>query len=185
MSRNEPPPGQPCPTQPRAHSGAIAELTVARQTQTRFIRTRPSVDRIGTGPSPQEARHFAGLSQQEAARRLGVAQATLAQAESAPRRSFAHPHGRRIERRYASERPLLCGQAPGHVPSRWRLLQVTSRRGVSDTLFDRGKWAAKVGTLGGLLSNKEPETKTAHYPCDGLKLRVPRVRKRPIEMLTI
>ena len=36
----------------------------------------------------QEARHFAELSQQEAARRLGVAQATLAQAESAPKRSL-------------------------------------------------------------------------------------------------
>ena len=36
----------------------------------------------------QEARHFAGLSQQEAARKLGVAQATLAQAESAPKRSL-------------------------------------------------------------------------------------------------
>ena len=36
----------------------------------------------------QEARHSSGLSQQEAARRLGVAQATLAQAESAPKRSL-------------------------------------------------------------------------------------------------
>ena len=36
----------------------------------------------------QEARHGSGLSQQEAARRLGVAQATLAQAESAPKRSL-------------------------------------------------------------------------------------------------
>ncbi len=36
----------------------------------------------------QEARHSSGLSQQQAARRLGVAQATLAQAESAPKRSL-------------------------------------------------------------------------------------------------
>ncbi len=36
----------------------------------------------------QEARHFAELSQVEAARKLGVAQATLAQAESAPKRSL-------------------------------------------------------------------------------------------------
>ncbi len=36
----------------------------------------------------RQARRDAGLSQREAARRLGVAQATLAQAESAPRRSL-------------------------------------------------------------------------------------------------
>lgn len=36
----------------------------------------------------REARQFAGLSQAAAARRLGVAQATLAQAESAPSRSL-------------------------------------------------------------------------------------------------
>ena len=36
----------------------------------------------------QEARHFAELSQIEAARQLRVAQATLAQAESAPKRSL-------------------------------------------------------------------------------------------------
>ena len=36
----------------------------------------------------RQARHDAGLSQREAARRLGVAQATLAQAESAPKRSL-------------------------------------------------------------------------------------------------
>ncbi len=36
----------------------------------------------------QEARHFAELSQVEASRKLGVAQATLAQAESAPKRSL-------------------------------------------------------------------------------------------------
>ena len=36
----------------------------------------------------QEARQFAELSQAAAARRLGVAQATLAQAESAPGRSL-------------------------------------------------------------------------------------------------
>ncbi len=36
----------------------------------------------------QEARHFAELRQVEASRKLGVAQATLAQAESAPQRSL-------------------------------------------------------------------------------------------------
>ncbi len=36
----------------------------------------------------RQARHFAELSQVEAARKLGVAQATLAQAESAPKRSL-------------------------------------------------------------------------------------------------
>ena len=36
----------------------------------------------------QEARHFAELSQVEAARKLRVAQATLAQAVSAPKRSL-------------------------------------------------------------------------------------------------
>ena len=46
----------------------------------------------------QEARHFAGLSQQQAARRLGVAQATLAQAESAPKRSL-----RALRRRMVAE----------------------------------------------------------------------------------
>ncbi len=36
----------------------------------------------------RQARHFAKFSQVEAARKLGVAQATLAQAESAPKRSL-------------------------------------------------------------------------------------------------
>ena len=36
----------------------------------------------------REARHFAGMSQVEAARQLRVAQATLAQAEGAPKRSL-------------------------------------------------------------------------------------------------
>ena len=36
----------------------------------------------------REARHFAGLSQQAAAQRLDVAQATVAQAESTPSRSL-------------------------------------------------------------------------------------------------
>ncbi len=45
----------------------------------------------------QEARHSSGLSQQEAARRLGVAQATLAQAESAPKRSLQALRTRMVE----------------------------------------------------------------------------------------
>lgn len=36
----------------------------------------------------QEARHFAGLSQAKAARKLRIAQATLSQAECAPARSL-------------------------------------------------------------------------------------------------
>lgn len=36
----------------------------------------------------RQARQFAGLSQEQAARRLGVSQATLSQAECAPRRSL-------------------------------------------------------------------------------------------------
>jgi hypothetical protein len=80
----------------------------------------------------QEARHFAELSQQEAARRLGDGSGHACPGRERPQAEpsgFAQPHGRRGERRYGGERPLLCGQAPGHVPSRWRLLPVRSKRG--------------------------------------------------------
>lgn len=45
----------------------------------------------------QEARHFAELSQVEAACKLSVAQATLAQAESAPKRSLVALRIRMVE----------------------------------------------------------------------------------------
>ena len=94
-----------------------------------FTRTRSSVDGIGIGPGcprgPPQLRSEPAASSTETRGSSGHAGPGRERPETEPS-GFAHPHGRRVERRYGGERPLLCGQAPGHVPSRWRLLPVTS-----------------------------------------------------------